>query len=169
MTHKISLWLISSALLFAGIALCLPTDPQPTAYSPTLSQGTRTQSIPVPAQVVPYTPIHDIKYPLVLPAQLINALPLSSDEVVWDNGAIQRRTIYQQLDGSHSLLLETAVQSGALVTRYLYTADRLLLIEQAKNLAAVISHLQLQGFRVSHPSPDSPHAYVHLQKSRKHL
>lgn len=166
--NHLLIWLTSSAFLIGSIALCVPiitvdaSSPRSTTKIP--SQRKETNALVPPNQMVtPISPPDNwIAQPPVLPAQLINATPISSDEVAWNNGAVQRRTVYRQVDGAHTLLLETSIPSSPLVTRYIYTADRLLLIEKSEDFNDTISRLRLQGLLVSQPTPSSPHAYVHL-------
>jgi hypothetical protein len=164
------IWLIGVAAMLGSLALCIPAAPPREFPSHTERKSNaqlevlESSNSALPKAPPPAIHAHWTDRPPVLPARLANATPLSSEEVAWDNGAVQRRTVYRQVNGAHTLLLETSIQSSPLVTRYLYTADRLLVIERTEDLGSIISRLRLQGLMVSQPSPDSAHAHIHLQR-----
>jgi len=163
--------IVASAMLLGAITLLAVAEPPKSA--PQKAPESANQPIPLrqldpsAAQPPPLTssPTQGnwFTYPPFLPGHLEPSQILSSEEVFWNNGAAQRRSIYRQnTDGSHILLLETGVEGSKLITRYLYTADRIRLVESNKPLESLIPLIRQSGFHVSHPSPDSPHAYILL-------
>jgi len=100
-----------------------------------------------------------------LPDHLGSSYILSCEEILWDNGLLQRRSVHKKIqDESHILILEAAVGQSRLVTKFLYTADRLLLVEGSEPLSILSTKLRQHGYQVLETSPEASHAYVALSR-----